>query len=126
MNATCKHCRERVEYKRGLCRQCHANADIALKYPLFDKPATELPALENPCQHCAKRKAVRPRKLCCVCYDDKAVRAIYPRKFDSPSVDNREETMEELEALIETQRQCLPAWWDAAGPKGGILDPDGE
>jgi hypothetical protein len=30
------------------------------------------------CKHCNRRKAVRPRGLCCPCYDDPEVRALHP------------------------------------------------
>jgi len=123
----CKHCRIRVACQRGLCRDCHAKPDIAFLYPLFDKtPVGSLPERPDGCRHCRVRKAVRPRGLCTLHYDDPAIRALYPRKFECASYDKRQETMEDVERLVAEQRKCLPSWWDSAAPKGGTMDPDEE
>jgi hypothetical protein len=35
----------------------------------------------GPCVHCGRYVFLRPRKLCCPCYKDAAVRALYPTAF---------------------------------------------
>jgi hypothetical protein len=70
----------------------------------------------GPCRHCGARKIARPRRLCCACYNDDAIRPLYPSqsKF-APKVakGEREPTLAELEATIAQRMQNLPAWWAA-------------
>lgn len=82
-----------------------------------------MPKVYPLCQHCSAPKAVRPRKLCCRCYDKQSIRNLYPRAVQS-YYDRREETLEELEALIAEQRANLPRWWHDHDPKGRKLNPD--
>lgn len=64
------------------------------------------------CRHCGKGKVCRPRGLCWRCYYTPGVRDLYPStsKFN-PHKDKHDrggETLEELEALIESRRPTMP------------------
>lgn len=72
------------------------------------------------CQHCPRllsNRVGRGRGLCTRCYEDRAVRDLYPRRksgpkdCDTPPVDD-EPTEAELDALIAEQLKRLPVWWD--------------
>jgi hypothetical protein len=63
------------------------------------------------CQHCGEFCKVRSRGLCAGCYHKHDVRAKYKR---DPLRCEKEETMEDLEALIAEQMKCLPKWWNHA------------
>ena len=61
---------------RGQCWACYRARKAAA---LFGVPVTLVL-----CQHCERKKAIRPRTLCWRCYADKAIRALYPAHARQP------------------------------------------
>lgn len=66
------------------------------------------------CVHCSIHVQCNSgRGLCRSCWDDRAIRELYPPRRDTRPKKNRlPDTMEELDALVEQQYQNLPDWWD--------------
>ncbi len=69
------------------------------------------------CKHCNFRaRQKRKRELCNHCYETLTIRILYPSGKSLRRLgllpDDKEPTEEELNSLIEEQRQHLPDWWD--------------
>ena len=64
------------------------------------------------CVHCRRNKQSNSgRGLCRGCWNNPAIRNRYRTKITtSPKYAN--ETLEELEALIQEQYKTLPEWWE--------------
>lgn len=68
----------------------------------------------GPCQHCGRSDlTLKPRHLCHKCYDNKAIRKLYPSGM--PTVDDDVENMteDEVNALVNAQLRKKPKWWYA-------------
>lgn len=63
------------------------------------------------CRHCVKNRVLRPRGLCWRCYYRPGVRDLYPST--SKYAPGHEPSAEEVEATVEEQMKCLPAWWQS-------------
>lgn len=65
------------------------------------------------CVHCHERPPSRARGLCARCYEDRAIRALYPPAHRFPASESCEATDAELDALIaeRSKPENLPAWW---------------
>lgn len=64
------------------------------------------------CAHCGSLRPHHGRGLCSVCYQKKEVRQKYPT-----TLEYREPTDDELEAMIAKQRENLPPWWNEPDPE---------
>lgn len=62
------------------------------------------------CRHCGKNRSLKSRALCDSCYNRKVIRAQYPclKEVGRGSGDHHDETLEELEALIDSRRATMP------------------
>lgn len=59
------------------------------------------------CVHCRKRKAYKSRGLCFPCFEDMAIRELYPAKHRS-EMEYKKETMEDLDRLVQSQLPTMP------------------
>lgn len=69
------------------------------------------------CLHCESKNAkYGHRGLCYPCYMTPGVKEKYPRGWGTTNVPtgmtNANPTMDELDALVAEQMQCLPDWWE--------------
>ncbi len=60
------------------------------------------------CVHCKTRTAWRARGLCSKCYDDDAIRNLYPPRHTHRGRYLENATAEELDALVESNRSTMP------------------
>lgn len=58
------------------------------------------------CRHCGKRIACRPKRLCYACSTTPEIRNSYPGATGSHNA--REQTLEELEAMIAERYATMP------------------
>jgi hypothetical protein len=93
--------REQRHYGRGLCSACHKA-----------RSASGEERRVVVCLNCHSEATHQGRGLCSPCHKNKGVRARFPRlmRGDLP-FEGRDMTEAELDALIEEQMACLPAWW---------------
>lgn len=60
------------------------------------------------CQHCQKREASHPRRLCYKCYSEHNIRCKYAPVGPHGNRTDGAETIEELDAMIAEQYPTMP------------------
>lgn len=71
----CRHCQLRQAKQKlsDLCRTCFGTTRIRRLYFTYDRRKQR----PTHCRHCGGNKPVRPRGLCCRCYDNREIRSQY-------------------------------------------------